>query len=145
MHYVVLGEQMVDVFSLLPVASVSGAIWMFIESIIVAIVVVIADRIIAHEMEMKHAVAVSIAAFFAIPFLMNAVFSIVQIDYMFMTIIINGLPLLVWIILAEVFLGSTDHKTKIELAFVAWIAYLIVMYAGIYSGIPQTLSQYIPF
>jgi hypothetical protein len=134
-----------DIISLLPVASVNGALWMFIESLIVAAVVVFADRIIAHEMEVKHAVIVSIAAFFAIPFLMSAALPLLFFNATFNIIFFYGLPLLVWILLAEAFLSGADHKTKIELAFVAWIVYLFVGYVGIYTGIPAMLNQYIPF
>lgn len=134
-----------DIAALLPAASVNGAIWMFIESLIVSIVVIIADRVIAHEMEVTHAVVVSIAAFFAIPFLTTAAWLVVPLDYTFRMIITNGLPLLVWMVLAEMFLSGADHKTKIELAFIAWIAYLVIGYAGASTGIPQTLSQYVPF
>ncbi|MBI5061251.1 MAG: hypothetical protein HZB67_02975 [Candidatus Aenigmarchaeota archaeon] len=134
-----------DIAALLSVASVNHAIWMIIEALIVSVVVIISDRFIAHEMEVTHALAVSIAAFFAIPFLTSAVFMFASLGAMFNIVLFYGLPLVIWIILAEMFLSGADHKVKIELAFIAWAAYLAIDFAGYSTGIPQMLSQYIPF
>ncbi len=134
-----------DLAVLIPVASVSGALWLLVKSLLVFVVIVVADRLLAHEMEFKHALAVSVAAFFAIPFLLSAVYLFLDFGFQLNLILFYGLPLLVWIILAEAFLGGADHKTKLELAFIAWVSYLVIDFAGASTGIPQAISQFVPF
>lgn len=136
---------MVDILALLPAASVSGVIWTLVKALIVFVAIVISDKVIAHEIEIKHALLMSIAAYFLIPIVVAAILIIQVISYPFNLALAWILPLIVWIILGEVVLHGADRKAKLGIAVVAFIVYVIVDFFGASTGIPQMISSVIPF
>ena len=134
-----------SLFLLLIPPSVSGVIWLVIKSIIVFFVIVLADKIIAHEIETKHAFMVSIASYLLIPIATTLLLSFVNLPFQISAIFFYGLPLLVWLALGEFFIQGADRTTKLKIAFIAFVAYLALDFFGAQTGIPQFIRSYIPY
>ncbi len=118
--------------------SISGLIGLFINVIITTVAIIIADKIIAHEIEGKHAFIMAFVAYFVTPLLLTglALVNIVLPSVAVLYII----PLVVWIGLGEILLKA-DFKAKLIVAVLAF-----VIYAALTAiGIPAMMYNLIPF
>ncbi len=97
--------------------SVAGIVSLVINVVITAIAIMIADKLITHEISVKHSLLMAFIAYLIVPILFSLLFTFVP------GIAVIGiiLPLIAWIILGEILLKS-DRKQK---AIVAVIAYAV--------------------
>mgnify|MGYP001602517552 CR=1 FL=1 len=107
--------------------TLGSAIAMLIESIIVTGVILLSDRVIAHNMEIKHAFIMAFAAYFIVP-LFRA--GITLAGFGIDIILLYPIQLLTWVILGELLLKNNDFMTKLQVTVVAFVIYLILQYAG---------------
>jgi len=110
-------------------------------TLIIFIALVIADKIIAHEMEAKHILIMAFLCAFIVPIGISLISSILTsfIPAEFTGLFYAGMPLLFWIIFGEILLGG-DYKEKIAVAFIAWAIYMVLLRFNI-SGI---IMQFLP-
>ncbi len=113
---------MVDILSLVPL-SVGGAVALLLNSVIALIALVIADKVIAHNVDVKHLFIMSIVALFVTPIIGGLV-----LGYIAIPVVVSAylLPLAVWIALGEVLIKESDMKTKLKVVVVGFIAYIIL-------------------
>lgn len=127
---------MVDVAGLLPFSlSIGGIVGLLVNVIIIFIVIVIADKVIAHEIEPKKSFIMALIAYLVVPLIFGVVISTgISIPYL-----IYILPLIAWIILSEVMLKS-EMKKKLIVAIVAFIIYTALNLVGV----PMMISGLVP-
>lgn len=120
---------MVDIGSLVPLLiplTIPGIVTMFVNSLLAFVVVVLSDKVISHNLELKRASIVSGVALFITPVLGALVASYTALPvYLSGIIFAYVLPLLVWIVLGEILLKS-DMKTKLKVMVIAFAAYMIL-------------------
>jgi hypothetical protein len=105
--------------------SVGGAIGLLVQILIIWVVVMLADKIIAHQMQAKHSLILAILAYFLSPL----VLAFAAISIPFASIIV---PLIVWIVLGEILLrGYGGAKARLKVAAIAFVIYLVLNYAGV--------------
>lgn len=97
--------------------SFGGIISLLINVAVTAIAIMIADKIIAHEISPKQSILMAFIAYLIVPLAFSLVLGLVHGIY----VIAPVLPLVAWIILGELLLKA-DRKQK---AIVAVIAYAI--------------------
>ena len=97
--------------------SVGGIVSLIINVVITAIAIMIADKVITHEISVKHSLLMAFVAYLIVPILFSFLLAFVR------SVAVIGiiLPLVAWIILGEILLKS-DRKQK---AIVAVIAYAV--------------------
>ena len=110
-------HEFLSVFSI--PTTVGGIVWLFVQTFIVFIIIVIADRVISHGVEMKHALILTFAAYF-LSQLIPLGLAIVGVQLPSSIFLV--LPLIVWIGLGELLL-SGDFKTKLIVAVIAYVAF----------------------
>ncbi len=113
---------MVDILGLVPL-SVGGVIALLLNSIVALIALVIADKVIAHNVDVKHLFIMSIVALFVTPIIGGVVLGYVAVPAVVSAYL---LPLVVWIALGEVLIKEADMKTKLKVVVVGFIAYIIL-------------------
>ncbi|MBI3190270.1 hypothetical protein HYZ41_01050 [archaeon] len=123
---------MVDITGIIPL-SLGGIIGLLINVVIITIVLALADKFLAHEMSFKKSFIMAIIAYLAVPIILAAS----GISFEFSGYII---PLIIWIVLGQ-FLLKGGHKKKLIAAAVAFIVWIILMFAGV----PGILATMIPF
>ncbi len=118
--------------------SVGGVIGLLIDALLTFAIIVLIDKIIAHEMELKHALIMALVAYFITPIMMFALVAVIPGT---MSFVILGfiVPLLIWVLLGELLLHG-DFGTKLKVAVVAFVVYFILTYAGI----PGMIASMIP-
>jgi len=98
--------------------STSLAITYLINTLLAFAAVVLSDRIIAHEVEAKHALILSVISLFVVPMLAP-----------YIGIFDRGIAIIlsfvVWVALGEVLLRS-DYTTKFKVLAIAFVAYYIL-------------------
>jgi len=114
--------------------SIGGIISLLINVIITAIAIMIADKLITHEISVKHSLLMAFIAYLIVPILFSFLFTFVP------GIAVIGiiLPLIAWIILGELLLKS-DRKQKAIVAVIAYaVNILLLTYVSglIFSIIP---------
>lgn len=110
---------MAELLGLIP-TTVGGVVGLLVEVLIIWIAVMVADKIIAHQIEAKHSLILAALAYFLAPLIL----AFAAISIPFAGIIV---PLLVWIVLGELLLrGSGDFKARLKVAAVAFMIYLIL-------------------
>mgnify|MGYP001614001766 CR=1 FL=1 len=117
-------------------ASIGGIVWLFVQTFIVFIVIVIADRVISHGVETKHALILSFAAYF-LPGLI--LFGLIIAGIMLPSSILLVVPLVVWVLLGELVLQG-DFKSKLIVAVIAYVAF----FALNASPLPSIVVSLIP-
>ncbi len=122
-----------QIFSSLP--SVGGIISLLINVIITAIAIMIADKVITHEIEAKHSLIMAFIAYFLLPLGLSYLITFVPV----VSAIAFILPLVVWIILGEILLKA-DSKQKAIVAVIAYAVNLLLL--GYVTGFIRAL---IPF
>ncbi len=112
---------MADIFAALPL-TLAGVISTLISAIVAFIGLVIADKFIAHNIDAKRLLIIAIVALFVTPVAGSFLFAMVSLPA---AIGAYALPLIVWIILSEILLSS-DLMTKLKVAVVGYVVYLIL-------------------
>ena len=114
--------MVVDILSFVPL-SVGGVIALLLNSVIAFIALVIADKVIAHNVDVKHLFIMSIVALFVTPIIGGLV-----LGYLAIPTVVSSylLPLVVWIALGEVLIKEADMKTKLKVVIVGFIAYIVL-------------------
>ena len=128
---------MVDILGVLPPLSVGYAIGTLVKAFVAFIAIVVADKIIAHEINIKHSLIIAIVSLFLIPIVGNLITQFISLPMLVFNYI---LPLVVWIILGEILLKS-DMKTKLKVIVIAFVVYAILEYVGV----PFIIAGLIPF
>ena len=113
---------MVDILSLVPL-SVGGIIALLVNALVAFVALVIADKVIAHSIDAKRLLIMSIVALFITP-----IVGALVLGYVSIPIVVSSylLPLVVWIILGEILIKETGMKAKLKLIVVAFVVYLIL-------------------
>ena len=106
--------------------SVGGAIALLVQILIIWVVVMLADKVIAHQIQAKHSFILAVLAYFLSPL----VLAFGGISIPFAGIII---PLIVWIVLGEVLLRgySGGAVMRLKVAAIAFVIYLILNMVGV--------------
>ncbi|MFH0832363.1 MAG: hypothetical protein V1900_01410 [Candidatus Aenigmatarchaeota archaeon] len=105
-------------FDILPFTSMSNLTLYFVNSLIAFVAVMLSDEIIAHNIEVKHALILSVLSFFVAP----VVAPLVGLSGIYALILI---PLVVWVLLGEIVLEA-DWETKLKVLLVAFAVYYIL-------------------
>ncbi len=126
---------MVDLLSFVPF-SVGGIVALLVNMVIAFIALVIADKVVAHNVDAKRLLILAFVALFVTPIVAALVLSAVAIPA-----IVTGyvLPFIVWLALGEVLIKDADMKTKLKVvvvAFVVWIILSIFLAPFIFGLLP---------
>ncbi len=107
-----------------------------VNTLIAFVAVVLSDRIISHEIEIKHAMIISIVALFVAPMLAP-----------YIGVVDRGLAILlsfvVWVILGELMLTS-DRGTKFKVLAIAFVTYYLLS-VFLTDPINALMRPYLPF
>ena len=103
-------------------STLGGVLWLFVQTLIVFLVILIADRVISHGVEIRHALILSFAAYF-LPGLILLGLNFAGINLPGFVLLV--LPVIVWIALGEVLLGG-DFKSKLIVAVIAYATFLVI-------------------
>ena len=106
---------------------------MLINVVIITVILSLADKFLAHEMSLRNSLIMALIAYLVVP----VILSFANISFAFASYII---PLVVWIILGEILLKG-GRKGRLMAAAVAFIAYLVLTFAGV----PFLIASLIPF
>ncbi len=112
---------MVDILAAVPL-SVGGIIALLLNALVAFIALVIADKIIAHSINVKKLFIIALVALFLTPIVGAVVLELIALPVLVSAYI---LPLLVWIILGEVLLSS-DMGTKAKVAVIGFVVYIVL-------------------
>lgn len=126
---------MVDLLSFVPL-SVGGVIALLVNTLIAFLALVIADKIIAHNVDAKRLFILAFIALFVTPIVGSLIFSAIALPSAVSAYV---LPLIVWIVLGELLIKEADMKTKLKVvvvAFIVWIVLSIVLAPTVFSLLP---------
>ena len=110
---------MVDILSLVPL-TVGGVVVLLVDSVIAFLALVIADKMIAHNVNPKRLFIISIVSLFLTPIVAGVLPTLPGLVSAYL------LPLIVWLVLGELLIKEADMKTKLKVVVVAFIAYIIL-------------------
>ncbi len=102
--------------------SIGGIVSLVFNVIITTIAIMLADKLIAHEISPKKSAIMAIISYLIVPIVVSALATALP----FISSIAFVLPLLAWIVLGEILL-SGDRKLKAIVAVIAWAVNLILM------------------
>ncbi len=102
--------------------TIGGIVWLFVQTLVIFLVIMIADRVISHGVEMRHALILSFAAYF-LPGLL--LFGLNVAGVVLPGFVLLALPIIVWIALGEVLLEG-DFKNKLIVAVIAYATFLVI-------------------
>jgi len=105
-----------DIFGLS--LTIDSALTYLIHALIAWIALIIADRLIAHEIEAKKTLVLALASFFLVPL----VLPILGIGALGSVILVSAI---VWIGLGELILEA-DRMTKLKVLIIAFVVYYIL-------------------
>ena len=108
---------MVDILSFVPM-TLGGIIATLVNVLIIFLALVIADKVIAHNVNVKRLLIMALIAFFLAPIIGSLIAGYVAIPYIGLI-----LPLIVWIILGELLIKEADMKTQLKVVVVAFVVY----------------------
>lgn len=109
-----------DLFTIFP-NSFQGIVYLVLDVVIIFLALMAADKHIAHRFEPKHVLIMSILAYFLGPITLSFLSGYVSIPYAFVLF-----PLVLWIVLGEIFLDDFDFKTKLKVAVIGFLIYEII-------------------
>lgn len=124
-----------DFFSGFGITTIADVLWLFVQTLIIFVVIVIADRVVSHGVDIKHALILSFAAYFLV-LLLPFGLSLTGISLPYFVIAV--LPILVWIALGEILLEG-DFKTKLIVAVIAYAAYIIINVLPVHSFVTSLI------
>ena len=124
---------MVDIGALLPVASIGGLFAILLNAVVAWIVLMIIDKIVAGNLDVKRTFIMALVALFVAP---------IVVGFLALPLIISVyvIPLIVWIVLGEVLLKATAMQ-KLKVVIIAYVVYIILNFIGV-AGI---LAGFLPF
>lgn len=124
---------MVDIGALLPVASIGGLFAILINAVVAWIVLMIIDKIVAGNLDVKRTFIMALVALFIVPIVVGflALPGLVSIYVV---------PLIVWIALGEVLLKASAMQ-KLKVVIIAFVVYIILNFVGV----PGMLAGFLPF
>lgn len=108
------------VYQFLPVPTIISK---FMEWVIILFILVFSDVLIAHSIEFKKLLILSLIAYLITPFALD----IAPVSYPFTLLV----PLILWIILSEILLREASVKQKAIIATLAYITYLILTFLNV--------------
>ncbi len=114
--------------------SLAGIIGTLISAIIVWIILIIVNKIIAHNVGAKRAFILAFVALFITPIAASFIATAVALPAL---VAIYVIPLIVWIILGEALLKGGTVKQKLKVIVVAFVVYIILTMIGVQSMIAQ--------
>jgi hypothetical protein len=117
--------------------SVSYIIATFISTIVAFIVIVISDKILAHNIDAKHSFIIAIIALFIGPIVGMLIATYVNIAIPYFNLILS---VVLWIILGEILLKEGSFVKKLEVMVIAFVVYMILDWYVLPS-----LMGFIPF
>lgn len=126
---------MADIIGLIPL-TIPGIVASFMNSLLAGIVIMAADKLIAHNIEAKHALLISGIALFITPILGAFAADFVALPGFVFAYL---LPLLVWIVLGELLLKS-GMAAKLKVMAIAFVVYVVLSFTvgpallGLVSG-----------
>jgi hypothetical protein len=103
--------------------SIGGIIATLVSAIVAFIAIIIADELIAHNIEIKHSLIMAIVAMFIVPIISLFALSYVNLDIPYIGTFI--IPLIIWIILGEILLKA-DFMAKLKVIVIAFIVFEIL-------------------
>jgi len=118
--------------SLIP-TSIGGAVALGVQILIIWIVVVLADKIIAHQIEAKRSLILAVLAYFLSPLVLAFGGIVIPFAGIF-------IPLIVWIILGEVLLRGFGAMVRLKVAAIAFVIYLILNMIGVPGIIASAIA-----
>lgn len=101
--------------------SVGGIIGTLINAIIAFIVIMLVNKIVAHNFDVKRVFILAIIALFVIPVISLYALSYANIGIPYIGTFI--IPLIFWIILGEILLKGAGVMTKLKVIVIAFIVY----------------------
>lgn len=126
---------MVDILNLVPL-SAGGVIALLINAVIAFLALVIADKLIAHNVNAKRLFIISLVALFLTPIVAGIALSYAALPSLVAAYV---LPLIVWLVLGELLIKEADMKTKLKVVVVAFAVYIILsifLAPVIFSALP---------
>ncbi len=116
--------------------TVGGAVGLLVQALITAIVIILADKVIAHEFDIKHSFIMALGSYFAMPLIMLGIAAGgLQLPGI---VVLYIVPLLAWVVLGEILLKA-DTVTKAKVAVAAFVVYTILQYAGVVGIVMKVL------
>ena len=107
--------------------SIGGIVSLVVNVIVTAVAIIIADKIITHEIEVKHSLIMAFIAYFILPLALGYLITFVPA----VATVAIILPLVAWILLGELLLKA-DRKQKAIVAVIAYAVNLLLL--GYVSG-----------
>ncbi|MFH0948982.1 MAG: hypothetical protein V1802_00670 [Candidatus Aenigmatarchaeota archaeon] len=108
--------------------SVGYYIGLLVDALIVFVVLIIADKLVAHNFEIKRTLILAIVALFLTPIITSFIGTAITLpSFVFIYI----LPLIVWIVLGEILLKEAGIMAKLKVIVIAFVVWTILNYAGI--------------
>jgi len=113
---------MVDLLSLVPL-SVGGVVAVLVNTVIAFVALVIADKLIAHNIDAKRLFIIAFVALFLTP-----IVGALLLSSLALPAVVSGylFPFIVWLILGELLIKEADMKTKLKVVVVAFVVWIIL-------------------
>ena len=114
--------DMVDLLNLVPF-SVAGIVALLVNTVIAFIALVIADKLIAHNIDAKRLFIIAFVALFLTP-----IVGALLLSSLALPAVVSGylFPFIVWLILGELLIKEADMKTKLKVVVVAFVVWIIL-------------------
>lgn len=113
---------MVDLLSFVPL-SVGGVIALLVNTLIAFVALVIADKVIAHNVDAKRLLIVAFVALFITPIVATVALSSLALPAFVSAYV---LPFVVWLAIGEALIKEADMKTKLKVVVVAFVVWIIL-------------------
>lgn len=114
---------MTDIIGAIPL-SVAGIVATLVNALLAFVVILVIDKVIAHNLEPKKALIISLVALFLTPVLGAFAASYIALpDLVFAYV----MPLLVWVVLGEILLEG-DMTAKLKVMVIAFIVYIVLSF-----------------
>lgn len=130
---------MVDALLGIPLSG-AGILAVLINALVIFLAVVLADKFIAHNFEVKKSLILSVLAYFVAPLAGGLAVSLLGVPFFVGQYVV---PLAVWVALSEVLLQG-DRITKVKVGAVAFVMWAVLQQAGITAIIAAALPG-LPF
>lgn len=105
----------------------SGIVTLLVKSLLAFLLIVISDKVIAHEFEWKHTLIMALLALFATPIVSYLMQQSLNIGIPFFDLIAS---LIIWVIAGEILLPEGDWETKLKVTLVAFVGYTLIANFG---------------
>ncbi len=109
----------------IPFVNIGFVVGTFVSAILAFIAIVASDKLISHSIDAKKSLIMALIALFIVPIAATFVLGFIPVLASIPYIGSILLPLVFWIGLGEGLLSS-DRKTKLKVAVVAFIVYIIL-------------------